>query len=82
MRQHLLSVVAATGLLFWAGLPVQAQNVSPAPVALTLQGYLAHPRSIVLADLQSLPATTVEVSHACHNGAQTNPTPACFSRPS
>ncbi len=72
MRQYLLPVVVATCLVIGAGRPVHAQTVSPVPVTLTLKGHLAHPRSIALADLQAMPATTVEVSHAGHNGAQTN----------
>ncbi len=72
MRQYLLTAVVATCLLFCAGLPVQAQSVSPPPVALTLKGRLNNPRNIGMAELQAMPATTVEVSHAGHNGAQTN----------
>ena len=72
MRQYLLRAVVATCLLFCAGLPVQAQSVSPPSVALTLKGRLNNPRSIGMAELQAMPATTVEVSHTGHNGAQTN----------
>ena len=73
MRQRLLPVVVATCLSFGAGLSVRAQSLSAPPATtLTLQGRLAHPHSFSLAELRAMPAVTVEVSHAGHNGAQTS----------
>lgn len=72
MRRHSLSVVVAACLMAGAALPTHAQNTPAAPVTLTLRGRLAHPRSISLADLQAMPAVTVDVSHAGHDVARTN----------
>jgi len=68
-----LPIVVATCLSFGGALSVRAQSVSTSPaITLTLQGRLAHPHSFSLADLRAMPAVTVEVLHAGHNGGQIN----------
>ena len=69
-------------LLALRGASVQ-QARQPAPprpaLGLALTGRVAHPRNLTLAELQALPAATVEVSRADHQGVQAGTQPSSFT---
>lgn len=71
-RRRLFAATVAASLVLLSPPDARAQApvIAPAPAELALSGRVAQPRTISLANLQAMPAVTVEVAHTGPQGVQ------------